>query len=55
MTINLRADNTFVEDEGWHIAAQRYADFLQEHRQAKLLLLELGVGMNTPSIIKFNF
>ena len=55
MTMNLRADDTFVEDDGWHTASERYADFLRRHRKQNTLFLELGTGMNTPSIIKFNF
>lgn len=55
MSMNLRADGTFVEDEGWHIAAERYSDFLRRHRNLKVLFLELGVGMNTPGIIKYPF
>ena len=55
MSMNLRADSTFVEDEGWHIAAERYSDFLRRHRNLKVLFLELGVGMNTPGIIKYPF
>ncbi len=55
MTMNLRSDDTFVEDEGWHQAADRYADFLKKHRDKKVLFLELGTGFNTPSIIKFAF
>lgn len=55
MSMNLRADNTFVEDEGWHAAAARYTDFLRAHQQGKVLYLELGVGGNTPSIIKYPF
>lgn len=55
MSMNLRADSTFVEDEGWHIAAERYSDFLRRHRNLKALFLELGVGMNTPGIIKYPF
>ena len=55
MRMNLRADSTFVEDEGWHIAAERYSDFLRRHRNLKALFLELGVGMNTPGIIKYPF
>ena len=55
MTMNLRCDGTFVEDEGWHAAAGRYADFLQRHRGARVLFLELGVGGNTPVIIKYPF
>ena len=55
MTMNLRADDTFVQDEGWHAAARRYEDFLRRHQGRKLLLLELGVGGNTPVIIKYPF
>ena len=55
MSMNLRADETFVEDEGWHIAAERYSIFLRRHRNLKVLFLELGVGMNTPGIIKYPF
>lgn len=55
MSMNLRADDTFVEDEGWHRAAQRYADFLRRHRNRKTLFLEAAVGFNTPAIIKYNF
>ena len=55
MTMNLRSDDTFVEDEGWHRAAHRYEEYLQKHEGQHILFLELGVGMNTPSIIKFPF
>ncbi len=55
MSMNLRADGTFVEDEGWHIAAERYSDFLRRHRNLRVLFLELGVGMNTPGIVKYPF
>ena len=55
MTTNLRCDETFVEDEGWHQAAERYQDFLRRHKRLRVLYLELGVGMNTPVIIKFPF
>ncbi len=55
MTMNLRADHTFVEDEGWHLASERYADFLRRHRHMNTLFLELGTGMNTPGIVKFSF
>ena len=55
MTTNLRSDDKFVEDEGWHEAAQRYKAFTEKARGKKLLLLELGVGMNTPGIIKIPF
>lgn len=53
MTMNLRADSTFVEDEGWHEAAARYKKFLEKHQD--MVLLELGVGFNTPGIIKYPF
>lgn len=55
MTMNLRADNTFVQDDGWYRASERYSDFLRRHKELKVLFLELGVGMNTPSIIKYPF
>ena len=55
MTTNLRCDDSFVEDEGWHQAAERYQDFLRRHERLRVLYLELGVGMNTPVIIKFPF
>ena len=55
MTMNLRADNTFVQDDGWYRASERYSDFLRRHKGLKVLFLELGVGMNTPSIIKYPF
>ena len=55
MSMNLRADDTFVEDEGWHKAAERYADFIRRHERARVLYLELGVGSNTPGIIKYPF
>lgn len=55
MNVNLRSDNTFVEDEGWHAARNCYEAFLRRHDGAKLLLLELGVGGNTPVIIKYPF
>ena len=55
MSMNLRADETFVEDEGWHQAAVRYEDFLRRHTGAHILYLELGVGGNTPVIIKYPF
>ena len=55
MAMNLRADDTFVEDEGWHAAAGRYRDFLEMHQMGKVLYLELGVGANTPVIIKYPF
>lgn len=55
MSLNLRCDDTFVEDEGWHAAAKRYDDFLREHRHDCIVLLEVGVGGNTPGIIKYPF
>jgi NAD-dependent SIR2 family protein deacetylase len=55
MSMNLRADDTFVEDEGWHLASERYADFLRTRSNQKVLFLELGVGSNTPGIIKYPF
>ena len=55
MEMNLRADDRFVQDEGWYRAAGRYQDFVRRHKNASTLYLELGVGMNTPGIIKFNF
>lgn len=55
MTMNLRCDGSFVQDDGWHAAAERYADFLHRHKNRHILFLELGVGMNTPAIIKYPF
>ena len=55
MSMNLRADDTFVEDEVWHTAARRYEDFLRRHEKQHILFLELGVGGNTPVIIKYPF
>ena len=55
MTMNLRVDDTFVQDEGWYAAARRYEDFLRRHQGQKILFLELGVGGNTPVIIKYPF
>ena len=55
LTMNLRSDNKFVEDEGWHRAAERYENFLRTHAGQKILFLELGVGYNTPVIIKYPF
>lgn len=55
MTMNLRADDTFVQDEGWYRASERYSDFLRRNKGLKVLFLELGVGMNTPGIVKFSF
>ena len=55
LTMNLRADDRFVEDAGWHAAARRYGDFLQTYATRRTLFLELGVGGNTPGIIKYPF
>ena len=55
MAMNLRSDDTFVEDEGWHKAAAAYTDFLEKHEDQHVLFLELGVGGNTPVIIKYPF
>lgn len=55
MTVNLRSDDTFVEDAGWHAACERYRAFLRENAHGRILYLELGVGMNTPGIIKYPF
>ena len=55
MTMNLRADDKFVEDEGWHQAAKRYENFLRTRKNVRILFLELGVGYNTPVIIKYPF
>lgn len=55
MTMNLRADDKFVQDEDWYKARERYADFLRRHEGMHMLFLELGVGFNTPVIIKYPF
>ena len=55
LTMNLRSDNKFVEDEGWHRAAERYENFLRTRAGQKILFLEFGVGYNTPVIIKYPF
>ena len=55
MTMNLRCDSTFVQDEGWYAAAGRYQDFLRRHERMRMVYLELGVGGNTPVIIKYPF
>ena len=55
MAMNLRADDTFVEDEGWHQMHAAYAQFLQKYENKHVLFLELGVGQNTPVIIKYPF
>lgn len=55
MTMNLRADDKFVEDDGWRAACSRYERFVRKNADKNILYLELGVGMNTPAIIKFPF
>ena len=55
LTMNLRSDDKFVEDDGWHRAAERYENFLRTRAGGKILFLELGVGYNTPVIIKYPF
>ena len=55
MDVNLRVNQYFVEDKNWHESAERYEKFVTEHINSRLVLLELGVGMNTPSIIRYPF
>ena len=55
MTMNLRCDDTFVQDEGWYRASERYSNFIRRHQSSNILFLELGVGFNTPVIIKYPF
>ena len=55
VTMNLRADDSFVENEGWHAASAAYSDFLRRHEGLHVLFLEIGVGGNTPVIIKYPF
>ncbi|WP_455542101.1 hypothetical protein [Intestinibacter sp.] len=55
MEVNLRCDNYFVEDKAWHESAERYKTFLNENCNKKIVFMELGVGMNTPVIIKYPF
>lgn len=55
MAVNLRADHTFVQDKGWYTASERYTEFIRRHQNKKVLFWELGVGMNTPGIIKYPF
>lgn len=54
-TMNLRADDTFVQDEGWYAAAERYSEFLRRHKNMKVLFLDAGTGFNTPIIFKVPF
>ena len=55
MTMNLRCDDSFVQDDGWYAAAHRYEDFLRRYMNGRILFLEFGVGGNTPGIIKYPF
>ena len=55
MAMNLRCDDRFVQDEGWYAAAERYEEFIRRHKNLHILFLELGVGFNTPGIIKYPF
>lgn len=55
MSMNLRCDDLFVQDEGWYLACNRYQDFIRRNGNSHILYLELGVGMNTPGIIKYPF
>lgn len=55
LTTNLRCDDKFVQDNGWYKASERYSDFIRRHRNLKTLYLEIGVGYNTPAIIKYPF
>lgn len=55
MKMNLRSDDTFVEDAGWHRAAERYEEFMRLNGDRDIVYLEIGVGYNTPSIIKYPF
>lgn len=55
MVMNLRCDDKFVQDDGWYTAADRYSDFIRRHNHGKTVFLELGVGNNTPAIIKYPF
>ncbi len=55
MTMNLRCDDSFIQDDGWYKAAGQYEDFVRRHKDLNILFLELGVGANTPGIIKYPF
>ncbi len=55
MKVNLRADETFVEDEGWHAASERYTEFVRRHKGGRVLFLDLGSGGNTPVIFIIPF
>lgn len=55
MDVNLRKDGYFVEDENWELSNKRYSAFLKKAGQGKITLLELGVGFNTPGVIRYPF
>ena len=55
LTMNLRSDDKFVEDDGWQSAAAEYEAWLTQHRDRKVVFLEIGVGYNTPGIVKYTF
>ena len=55
MTMNLRCDDKFVQDEGWYAACERYENFIRKHKNKRVVYLELGVGGNTPAIIIYPF
>lgn len=55
MTMNLRSDDKFVQDDGWYMASKRYLEFVRRHKNVRIVFLELGVGFNTPVIIKYPF
>lgn len=55
LTTNLRCDDKFVQDEGWYKASERYSDFIRRHKNSDIFFLEIGVGYNTPGIIKYPF
>ena len=55
MDFNLFWDDIFIRDKGWHIAHKRYTDYIEQHKNGKVLYLELGVGFNSPGVIKIPF
>ena len=55
MDMNLRKDANFVQDSNWYKASKRYEDFLDKIKNKNVVLLEIGVGFNTPGIIRFPF
>ena len=55
MDVHVRVNRNFVEDKDWHVSAERYCDFVERNRNMKIMMLEIGVGFNTPTIIRFPF